>query len=900
MRKSASILCLFICLVTFVSADEPFDSEVKHIVAKAEKYFALRPIEKVFLHTDRDYYYRGDSLWFSAYLLNSEDHTVIPGVESLYVELLNQDGSTVSRKILKSMDGYCSGEFKIPFEAKADHYRLVAYTNWMRNYAPEFFFEKSLQLISDENSNVNVKSKVENRKVSVNLSSLADSISLSNKPVKASLYRDGEIITSRSIRTDAKGNFTWDIGKRKFESLDDIELLVEVGVSKKLTERKVIPLKLNSGPEIKFYPEAGDLVYGLKSKVAVLVEDKDGTPAKAEISILDSSEEKIVYFSTSTDGKGTFDLLPQKGKNYYAEIRISGDSLTIPLPAPKSEGYNLTVAPLKKNNISIYASATDGLEKGYLIVHSRNQIHYASTLDLDKGQQALHIRKQDLPEGVNCVTLFDSQLRPRCERLFYVNKESEVAFKATTDKESYGVREKVSLRISATTEDGLPAKARFSISVTDKSVVPSASSLGIRRYLTADSEIGAEMPCVSDFLEDPTRKKLFLIDLKLLTEGWRRFTWQDVFSDSLSAPVFEKEPGIAIRGNVQSHWDKNLENASVILSIDKRPYFANTDTDGNFSFFVENISDTTTVNLIAKKEKGNGRTVLKVNPLRYPQHSASPLMKVSAEIMEKLEDFVQLKDNVVLPEKRFRPMDDTRLLDMVTVTADRLRDEEKKRNIRRGIYRNPSHTVVVTPQKEVEYTNPIDMLRSIPGVKVLPDANDPTILKVNLDRGPSTLGGAAVTRIFIDGTLLDTASVELNFLNPSEISFIDLFKPGHTSIFGSAGFGGAIAIYTKRGQAHKEIEDRSKTKFVSPGFYTAREFASPDYSSKRQDYIVPDHRITLYWNPLIETDDNGNAEVSFFTSDILTDFDVSVQGLSEDGEPVSGDFVLRTKTDQRL
>jgi hypothetical protein len=65
-------------------------------------------------------------------------------------------------------------------------------------------------------------------------------------------------------------------------------------------------------------------------------------------------------------------------------------------------------------------------------------------------------------------------------------------------------------------------------------------------------------------------------------------------------------------------------------------------------------------------------------------------------------------------------------------------------------------------------------------------------------------------------------------------------------------------------------------------------FSSPDYVShgKKQSHI-PDFRNTLYWNPSVKTDKEGKAVVEFWTSDFKSDYEISIQGINGDGEPVA-------------
>ncbi len=70
------------------------------------------------------------------------------------------------------------------------------------------------------------------------------------------------------------------------------------------------------------------------------------------------------------------------------------------------------------------------------------------------------------------------------------------------------------------------------------------------------------------------------------------------------------------------------------------------------------------------------------------------------------------------------------------------------------------------------------------------------------------------------------------------------------------------------------------------GYYESRTFYAPTYlltSEKSKQ----DTRTTIFWEPLVTTNANGKATVSFFNADPKTKIKISVQGLSNKGIPVA-------------
>ncbi|MEO7309722.1 MAG: MG2 domain-containing protein [Chitinophagaceae bacterium] len=105
--------------------------------------------EKTYLHTDKSYYTAGEDIWFRAYLVNAQTGIRTNTSANLYVELLSPNAEILSRETLHLENGLANGDFKIPATAGAGKFRLRAYTNWMQNFGDQFFFEKTIEVVSD-------------------------------------------------------------------------------------------------------------------------------------------------------------------------------------------------------------------------------------------------------------------------------------------------------------------------------------------------------------------------------------------------------------------------------------------------------------------------------------------------------------------------------------------------------------------------------------------------------------------------------------------------------------------------------------------------------------------------------------------------------------------------------
>ncbi|HJS01750.1 MAG TPA: hypothetical protein VJ780_12530 [Flavobacterium sp.] len=141
-KKLFYLLVFFFSIPTINFAQQSGDSIQKTKITIPE-------IEKVYLHTDNDYYSIGESLWYKAYSVYAYTNQLFDHSKILYVELVSPDSKIISRNITNLEGGLGHGDFILAdsLGVKPGTYQLRAYTNWMRNYGDDFVFKKEIQII---------------------------------------------------------------------------------------------------------------------------------------------------------------------------------------------------------------------------------------------------------------------------------------------------------------------------------------------------------------------------------------------------------------------------------------------------------------------------------------------------------------------------------------------------------------------------------------------------------------------------------------------------------------------------------------------------------------------------------------------------------------------------------
>lgn len=254
---------------------------------------------------------------------------------------------------------------------------------------------------------------------------------------------------------------------------------------------------------------------------------------------------------------GYFTITPEPGEKYRIEVRKpDGKFVSYAFPEPQKEGIVMMVDNVSnKENVRVIlkhnkvVSATSELA---LIAQTRGEIMYAAKTSMAKKMSLFSIPRANLPEGITQLTVFDEKGLPVCERLVFVNKNLPLSLELKADKAVYKSREKVELELTAKDVAGNPVSGSFSLAVTDARQVLEKEMYGvnIRSYtlLTSDLKGAVEQP--SYYFDTKNPNNVRDLEVLMMTQGWRRFSWKNALEDSLVANKYFVEEGISLMGKV--------------------------------------------------------------------------------------------------------------------------------------------------------------------------------------------------------------------------------------------------------------------------------------------------------------------------------------------------------------
>lgn len=159
MRPSIFRLFILSAITLFVSFRRDDDEFIKRLLDQFRAYNQQRPTEKVYVHTDRDAYVTGETIWLKGYVFNGDSHEADTLSRVVYVDLVDPLARRVRLRLqLRATNSYAPGQLILPDSLPSGTYQLRAYTNFMRNYPDAFFFTKNLIVLRPDETGSTARS----------------------------------------------------------------------------------------------------------------------------------------------------------------------------------------------------------------------------------------------------------------------------------------------------------------------------------------------------------------------------------------------------------------------------------------------------------------------------------------------------------------------------------------------------------------------------------------------------------------------------------------------------------------------------------------------------------------------------------------------------------------------
>ena len=108
------------------------------------KYADDFPQEKAHLHFDKGIYYKGETVWYKAYVITGLDLSDCS--KNFYVDWFDDKGVLIKHIITPMFASSARGQFNIPADYTGKFLHVKAYTQWMLNFDTAFVFNKDIKV----------------------------------------------------------------------------------------------------------------------------------------------------------------------------------------------------------------------------------------------------------------------------------------------------------------------------------------------------------------------------------------------------------------------------------------------------------------------------------------------------------------------------------------------------------------------------------------------------------------------------------------------------------------------------------------------------------------------------------------------------------------------------------
>ncbi len=895
-----SISTLLVLLAAFFSSKAQTDStSINTIINKTSKFLSSYPEERIYLQFDKPYYAVADTVWFKAYVTENLD--VLSKLSKiLYVDVINQQDSLIQTIKVPLVDGMADGSIPIDQVNYAQgNYYVRAYTKWMLNFENPAYFNKTLFIgeaidkeLKTQISYQNTSTDKQERIIARIQFKDADDKPYANKPVTWQAVTTFTEVDKGRGTTDAHGylSVAMSANQNAEYKLKNGDLKTSIKLNEFYTANSSFKLKnaiINT--DVQFFPEGGNLVAGINNKVAIKAIQNNGLGIDASGSIVDSDGKQIATFKTQHLGMGIFEFTPEAGKKYVAKVIFSNASnKSVSLPEVAAEGSVINIDNGNTDHIAVKIASSQSFidknkgKKVYLIARSKGVICYGAQTALAETVYNTVIPKAKFPRGIAQFTLFSEDGRPISERLVFVDHQNNLVVNLSTPLPTYGSKKKVKVNVLAK-NDTAAVKGNFSVAVIDETKVPynddKASTILSTFLLTSDVKGYIEQP--NYYFSSVDEKRTSDMDLLLLTQGYRSFSYNDILGDKTPEISVLPEQGIEVSGVLRLSNGIPVRKGVLLLTIPDKRYRQELTTDpvGNFKFSNLVLNDTSKMTITAKYNAGYQNMVLGLKGSVFPNVSRN--FNAPDEVLNIDSTLTTYLGN---SKKQYSYLHTLR--DVTIKAAAKPKASHKDYSALSGLSQISDHEISGDALKGCNLL--INCLQAIlPGVTYI-DNNFYVTRDYNA-------GNHTPMGIFVNGFFVDVNS--LGGMTGENVASVEVFlKDDLGTVNRQNNINGVIVINQKEKPKGQKITKAQLLDMLPKNYQLT--FSPQGYEKERSFYIpkydVPanlnrkDLRTTVYWNPNVATDATGKANFEFYNADGKGKYKVVIEGIDDNGEVARG------------
>lgn len=620
--------------------------------------------------------------------------------------------------------------------------------------------------------------------------------------------------------------------------------------------------------DIQLLPEGGHMIIGTKNSIGFRTTNKNGNGLEViSGQVVNTNGDILVNNITSNKyGIGKFSLKNLQDSDHFINLKLlDGRLISKELPRGLNKGISLSINNIIKDKliVSLYTnSETLSSIKGkdfYLTIH-RDGLMAFHNFQFNAIEKQIYLHKDKLWPGVNILTIFNNDLIPIAERLIF--NESKIKLTNISTRIDSLTKLKDSTRIKFNLLSNDKISSHISVSVLPEATKVNNTSKSIISTFLLNPYIKSTVENPAYYFKDLNRKKLYELDMLLITQGWSRYNWKDIFNN----PPKEKyafESGIKIKGGIDNIINGRDNKVAVYNQDISDMTFA--DIKGvNNNFVIENM-------YLIKNDSINITLVDNKNEMKKPKTDLVFLPTIVNDSLLPQKNIEQTTLTKIIQDKNgnlnFLLDDDTITLDTVTVSGKPIKSK-LTRNLSLSI---GAYESVKITEDVLKRNNKLSGLIRRLGFKVRANPIDNTFIIL------SKVPACAPPIVRLDSFKVDSGGISDYSLDSIDEIYYEL-----DGLEGSCG--GTIYIYSGGQVGRKKLNYFLKA-LITNGFKKTKEYYNPLYSinQNRNDFL---EYGTIHWDPNVEINSNGQGEITFGNLGVKR-VKLFIEGMALDGSLIS-------------
>ncbi|MCB7482487.1 T9SS type A sorting domain-containing protein [Christiangramia sediminis] len=573
--------------------------------------------------------------------------------------------------------------------------------------------------------------------------------------------------------------------------------------------------------DLQLLPEGGHIVTGINNTIGVKLSSSFEESYNELPGFVLRNNDTISRFKTNRFGMASFTLKPNLTDDFEVILILEdGEKINQKLSGFESRGISMTVKDFNEDiliSLKTNSETRKQLEekKFFAAIHREGKIKdFSFYFPENQSEANITFPKDSLFQGVNVISIFNESFEPLLERLVFNQPEKNIEFKISGTKKT---GDSIKLRLSQKRKEDQVASLSISILPVETKAYDKNSSI-ISSFLLEPYLRGNIQHPAYYFSEDfSERRRMYDLDLLLLTQGWSKYEWNDIFK-SESKEILERKQGFSIKGTIFKRNTKK-EN-ELFLRNEASGEFGIINIQPNNTFEIENlfIEDSTQFSIGLLNDRNSKLSKPSVRFQVYPEVLNSSLN------MDQLDKVLSVPTERVLSNIPENFVSSSQMLDTVVINGRKKKDDKDSKTGNR--LSALADEFIIDEKDEMSYYYITDLIAQN-GFVV---RRTPASVEIR-SRVPFSLSGQPPRPIiYLNGARLIGDLGILYNITTSQVESVYINKSASAGRGLNEG-GGVIEINLKKGSSNSGNRNTLNSIIANNGYETQKRYYNPKYNS---------------------------------------------------------------------